>query len=361
MNNVVETMTPREDRIAGVLLGTALGDALGLPMEGLGASAIAADFEAPVTRFHLLGRTGFVSDDTEQAVLTAEAVIAGRGDPDKIVRCFRRALRAWFLRLPFGIGFSTLRACLRLCVGLANSGVRSAGNGAAMRAPIIGAAMADEPFARRYIARQLALITHTDQRAVEGAVFVAELAAECMQAEIEQDRIAMIARAAHVVSHPELRDAIVTACELATAEVPTADAVARLGTSGYVVHTIGFVSYCFAITTGSPLASIQRAISGGGDTDTNAAIVGAWVGALHGASSLPPDLVNQIHDGPFGPTHLRRTATALAGRGPAPRWSCTGAMSRNLALYPVVLGHGLLRLARAVLGRSRTGGGTGER
>lgn len=50
----------------------------------------------------------------------------------------------WFARLPFGIGFGTLRACLRLAMGLQRSGTASAGNGAAMRAAIVGVALAND-------------------------------------------------------------------------------------------------------------------------------------------------------------------------------------------------------------------------
>ncbi len=55
-------------------------------------------------------------------------------------------------------------------------------------------------------------------------------------------------------------------------------------------------------------------------------------------------LVEAIDDGPFGPTHLRALASALAEGRVAPRWSWVRAMARNLALYPVVLAHGVRRL-----------------
>jgi ADP-ribosylglycohydrolase len=45
-----------EDRLAGTLLGTAVGDALGLATEGMSARAIARRF-GRVQRYHLLGRT----------------------------------------------------------------------------------------------------------------------------------------------------------------------------------------------------------------------------------------------------------------------------------------------------------------
>src|SRR3954463_298863 len=102
--------TALTDRLAGTLLGTALGDALGLPAEGMTARAIARRF-GRVDRFRLLGRTGFVSDDTEQAALVAQVLAR---NPDALARCmraFRRSLLGWFCRLPWGVGMATIRSC----------------------------------------------------------------------------------------------------------------------------------------------------------------------------------------------------------------------------------------------------------
>lgn len=138
-------MTLRET-LAGTLVGTALGDALGLPCEGMTARAIARRF-GKVRRFRLLGSTGFVSDDTEQAALVAQCLARHPEDAAECARAFRRALLGWFLRLPWGVGLATVRACLRILLGRDPSGVRSAGNGAAMRAGILGAFFRDRgPF-----------------------------------------------------------------------------------------------------------------------------------------------------------------------------------------------------------------------
>src|SRR6476660_5066069 len=117
------------DRIAGTLLVTALGDALGLATEGMSARAIARRF-GRAERFHLIGRTGFVSDDTEQAALVAQCLARHPDDVDRCVRAFRRSLLGWFCRLPWGVGRATVRACVRIGLGLARRGVMSAGNGA---------------------------------------------------------------------------------------------------------------------------------------------------------------------------------------------------------------------------------------
>lgn len=87
------------DRLAGTLLGTALGDALGLPAEGMSARSISRRF-GRVERFRLLGKAGFVSDDTGQAALVAQSLARHHEDVNLCVRAFRRSLMGWFCRLP---------------------------------------------------------------------------------------------------------------------------------------------------------------------------------------------------------------------------------------------------------------------
>ena len=112
-----------------------------------------------------------------------------------------------------------------------------------------------------------------------------------------------------------------------------------------MVHTLGFASYAFARWGDEPLRAVQEVVAAGGDTDSIAAIVGAWCGARHGTAWIPQDHLTAMHDGPFGPTHLRALARDVSERrGLTARYSPLAAMARNLALYPVVLAHGFRRL-----------------
>jgi ADP-ribosyl-[dinitrogen reductase] hydrolase len=338
-------MADLEDRLTGCLLGVALGDALGLPAEGMSAAAVRRRF-GRVDRFHLLGSTGFVSDDTEQTALLAQSLVRCPSDPETCAAAFRRALLGWFLRLPWGIGMATVRACIRAGVGLRESGVPSAGNGAAMRATVLGLFFHDRPEERRRFGEVLARVTHTDPRGVQGARYVAELAACCTSARTADQ--ALHERARTVVIEAALLTALDRAASLAEEGASTEAAARELGVSGYVVHTVPFALFCL-LRHREPLTALSEAISAGGDTDSIGAILGGWVGALHGEAGLPLDLVERIHDGPFGPTHLRALAAALAaahagGVNRAPAYSPAAAMARNAALLPVILGHGLRRL-----------------
>lgn len=336
------------DLITGTLLGTALGDALGLPCEGMSARSIARRF-GTVDSFRLLGNKGFVSDDTEQAALLAQSLARHPTDVDACARAFGRSLLGWFCRLPWGVGGATVRSCIRLGLGISPSGVMSAGNGAAMRAAIVGVFFLDRSADRRRFGRALAQVTHRDHRAVEGALYVAELAAHLAAGPGTAPLEPLVAAALEVVGQIELKTAIDRACALASSTAATAEAARACGTSGYVLHTVSFATFCFLRFSDDPLRALAEAIGAGGDTDSIGAILGGWLGARHGESALPSPLINQIHDGPFGPSHLRRLAACLAtiragAACPVPRYSHTAALARNLALYPVVLVHGLRRV-----------------
>lgn len=337
-----------EDRLTGCLLGTALGDALGLPLEGLSAPAIDRRF-GRVDRFRLLGATGFVSDDAEQSALIAQSLILHSTNLQACVRAFRRALLEWFARLPWGIGWGTLRSCMRIALGFSPSGADSAGNGAAMRAAVIGVFFHDQAESRAAFSRALAQVTHRDPRAIEGALYVAELAAACTTATAYDSRYVQQSTARRSVVNPELASAVDRAVELAQEGCDARAAALVLGHSGYIVHTAAFATFVFLRHGDDPLMALIEAVNAGGDADSIGAIVGAWVGALHGADALPVHLIDRIHDGPFGPTHLRALGAALAKTkqgepAAAPAFSRLGALFRNLALYPVILGHGFRRL-----------------
>lgn len=298
------------------MLGTAVGDALGLAVEGLSAKRLRRLF-GRVEGYRLLGRTGYISDDTEHTAFVAAALAEAPDDPDRCARRFARRLRGWVLRLPFGVGFATLRACakLLLLVPPSRSGVRSAGNGAAMRAAFSDA---------------LARVTHTDPRAVEGARLVAALAAQAAPD---------LRTAAQEITEPSLREAIGRAQTLVAAGASTEEAARALGVSGFVLHTVPFAAFCAARHGDDPRRALVEAVNAGGDADTIGAIVGALVGARHGRSCLPADLVAALEDGPLGRSHLEALAHALATGERPPGYSAILLLLRNTLLVPVVLAH----------------------
>jgi ADP-ribosylglycohydrolase len=122
----------------------AVGDALGLPREDLSRRRAAKLYGGPPLRHRFAFGRGMISDDTEHAIMTAEALLLTGRDLPRFTAALAWRLRLWLLGIPAGIGLATLRATLKLCLGWSpeHSGVWSAGSGPAMRAPMIGAAAA---------------------------------------------------------------------------------------------------------------------------------------------------------------------------------------------------------------------------
>ncbi len=328
-------------RVVGALVGAALGDALGVPSEGLDGRRVEALGWHRTDRFHLPGGVGWVSDDTEQSALLIEAIARAPNDVGAAVSGFRRALLGWFARLPWGVGLATARACLRIALGLRVSGVVSAGNGAAMRAAALGALFAEDPVRRRAFGRALAEVTHRDPRAVDGALYAAEVAA-ALATGCRPD--AAVDAGIALVESEELAVALRAARDFPR-DAPPAAAAARLGNSGFVVHTLGLSTWALLAGAGDFSAVLGRVLAAGGDTDSVGAIAGAWCGAA-APESLPPGLVERLAAGPFGAARLAALGEAAASRAAGeaavlPAWSGAVAMRQNLGRWPIVIAWGL--------------------
>src|SRR5262245_8675271 len=116
--------------IAGVLLGGAVGDALGLPCENLSRTRIQKLWSGNWQMRFLLGR-GMISDDTEHTLLVAQALLTEADDASQFQRILASKLKWWFAALPGGVGLATAKACLRMWVGFPvdKCAVKSAGSG----------------------------------------------------------------------------------------------------------------------------------------------------------------------------------------------------------------------------------------
>ncbi len=354
-------MPARLDAIEGALLGTALGDAVGLPLENLSPRRAARLFPGPPRPRLVLGR-GWCSDDTEHACLTAQALLASGGEPDAFARSLGWRLRGWVLCAPAGIGFATLRACLKLLVGFPPSwsGVRSAGNGPAMRAALLGVCAPDDARLVAWV-RAATRITHTDPRAEEGALLVA-LAARLGArrrpwAPVDAPGVLAAVRAEAKALRGGLTDDTARALDLVArhlAEEGPALASAlgcARGVTGYMLHTLPVALHAWLRRPGDLRGAIGDVLALGGDTDTVGAITGALVGATAGASTLPADWLARLAEWPRSTAWMRRLADRLARRfsapgeplGPEPLF-WPGLLPRNAFFAAVVLLHGLRRL-----------------
>lgn len=336
----------RAERFAGCLLGSAVGDSLLLPMEGLSRRTIARRFAGPLRQRLLCGR-GMVSDDTEHAVLAAQALLVAGNDAGRFGRALARRLRWWLLGLPAGCGKATGLGLLRSWCGLPpeRSGVRSAGNGPAMRSAIIGLRWADDRERRRSFVAISTSITHRDAQALDAAQAVAEAAAWIVGGE-SIDRLweRWLAEAADPAWTGRLR----TMRDLFDAGAPVDDLAKRIGcpehVSAYALHSVPVALYAWLRHRHDPEACLRAIMACGGDTDTMGAVAGALLGCNDGPSIFPAPLL-RIHAWPMSLGMMRRCAESLArGEARPVLWCWPLQPLRNLGFLAVVLAHGFRRL-----------------
>jgi len=341
----------------GSLLGTAIGDALGLPYEGLSPSRVVRLFPR-TDRHHLLPGRGLVSDDTDHACFTARALLRSGGDREAFTRELARQLRWWFAALPAGTGLATARAAIKLWLRFPpeKSGVWSAGNGPAMRAPIIGVFCGNDPEWLRAMVGASTGITHRDPKAFRAALAVAWAAhlsatGEQITADTYLETLAEVVPDAE---QDELVDLITRAARSAERGEPVVDFAqsigSRSGISGYSYHTVPCVLQCWLRHPEDFGAGLQALIRAGGDTDTTGAIYGGIVGARVGTSGIPVDWQNGLIEWPRSRAWMTSLGRALAASragsitaDPGYFWPAT--LPRNLILLIIVLAHGLRRLA----------------
>lgn len=161
------TVPDIRERLAGLLLGMATGDALGLPAENLSADTIKRRWGGKWKMRFIFGK-GMVSDDTEHTLMVAHALLEHPNDVLKFQRSLAWKLRRWFLCLPGGVGMATARACIKLWFGfsVAGSGVKSGGSGPAMRSALNGAYFAENAEKRKEFVLVSSRLTHRSWQAL---------------------------------------------------------------------------------------------------------------------------------------------------------------------------------------------------
>ena len=344
-----------KNTIIGSLLGSAVGDALGLPMEGL-SKRRQRRLYPDINGYHLLFGRGMVSDDTEHTCMVARSLVTSGGDEGLFTKHLSREMKKWLMALPAGVGFATLRAILKLLVGFPaeKSGVFSAGNGPAMRSPIIGVCFGQTSGKSRNLVRISTRITHTDPKAEHGALAVAVAAGMAGRHEDDPADYLNMLNEALAPDAGEFLGVMNDALESYRAGNSTETFAAHLGLdkgiSGYMYHTVPVVVHTWFRHPRDLRSGLIEVIKCGGDTDTTAAILGGILGAAVGKAGIPPEMIANLRDWPLTTRYLESLGKALGdglaeGEPQSPRrLPFSGSLLRNLFFMIIVLIHGFRRL-----------------
>jgi ADP-ribosylglycohydrolase len=310
-------MTIRE-RALGAFYGLAVGDALGMPTQGLSRETVVELFGRlegfePGPEANEISRglpAGRVTDDTEQAVIVAEALVEGRGRVDAAVLAER--LLAWERDVAARgsldlLGPSTKRALTELQGG---ASVEDAGrwgdtNGAAMRVTPVGIATPPQPLHRLVAAAADAgRVTHNTTIAIAGAAAVAAaVSAGVDGSDVDAaldagERAAEVARThGHYVAGADVARRIGWAVALVRGRDPDDaldDVTELVGTSLATQESVPAAFAIAALSPDDPWRAGLLAAGLGGDSDTIAAMAVAIVGACCGLGAVPADAAHVV-------------------------------------------------------------------
>ncbi len=346
-------MPLNEEHLRGLLYGCVVGDAVGLPAEGLSRKRVAAFYEKKGWRHRLFCGRGMISDDSEQTLFVAQALIKSGGNSVAFQKSLAWKLRWWFVCLPAGVGLATARAIIRLWCGWPahRAGVNSGGNGAAMRVALLGAMFAEDTERRHLFVKASTAITHHNPLAEAGAIAIADMAAWIVRGDPEltlwQDLFACSDE--YVWQHA------ITQLQADVEEGKSVDECAQNmgrahGISGYVMHTVPIVICAFLKHRGDFKASVEAVWNCGGDVDTTGAIIGSLAGLDNGSAVIPQDWLDGLIEWPRSLAVFDRAAIRLMEWTQDPQtikpvgYAWPLIPFRNILFLIIVLLHGFRRL-----------------
>lgn len=280
------------DRAAGVIVASAVGDALGAAYEfGGPVDPVTVEMgEGALTSRH----AGAWTDDTDMAMGILEVLAEGIDihTPEGLTAVAERFL-AWWFDEPDDVGNQTARALYgaRGAADLVRSArdaqaahPHSCGNGSLMRTGPVALGYLDDPEALLHAARAMSELTHPHPDAVAVCQLWSLAIAEAVRS--GDSPMACVQRATSRVPSIGTQS---TSQLLLDAEEASPQ---QLRDNGGAVNALRAAWWAISSTahlTGPAHleAALRAAISLGGDTDTVAAIAGALLGASYGASAIP--------------------------------------------------------------------------
>ena len=272
-------------RAQGCLIGQLAGDALGSLVEFQSAEEIRQQYPDGLRDMTDGGTWGTIAgqptDDSELALMLARTLVE-RGVFDR--EAIREAYLFWYASDPFDCGYTTSSGLM------GHHRPESQSNGAMMRVSPLGIFGANHDLEQvADWARQDAAITHIHQVCQDTSALFAMAIAHTIRTDCEASALyeQLISWAEEITTRESIIETI-----KAAKDVPPDD----YGTNqGWVLIALQNALYQL-LHAPSAEEGIIDTVMQGGDTDTNAAICGALLGAVNGLSAIPERWVETLRN-----------------------------------------------------------------
>lgn len=283
------------DKFTGALLGTHVGDALGMPIEGYMPWTIQQQFGLVSNMLEARLGEGSYTDDTEMMIGIAESLIECKGFDG--AHMARRFLENYHPERGYGSGTYQALYLLKNGISWQEAGHKvfsggSFGNGSAMRIAPVGAFFYDEPQKLRAVAYASSGITHAHPLAQEAAALQAFAVANAIRADPEGEfNTSMFLGDLKSFLSPqrvEFRWKLEKIGDFLLGPTPSQEVVIEiLGHDSTALNSVPTAIYAFLSHHSDFEAALIYAVNLGGDSDTIGAMTGAISGAFHGQKSIP--------------------------------------------------------------------------
>lgn len=307
---VIETPAPREppsraSMCAGAVLGAAIGDAMGHPVEFIGSFDSICERYGPqgVEKYELYWeengqRFAPYTDDTQMAEVVLRSLVDGHADLDETMQRMGRGFVSWSRRPQGGHrapGNACLAGCRRLEEGVPWNecgGPTAGGCGSVMRAYPFGLIFADNLEQAEEWAVAHSKLTHRDPIALAACAAMAIGMARILQGHAPNLVTSEMVAAACRYS---ARTAAMMATAIEEARTGIAPRIVLQRLQAWAAHeAIAAAVYIFTRHPDDPRAAILEGANTPGDSDSIATLAGALIGARCGLEALPPDWVRDV-------------------------------------------------------------------
>lgn len=302
-----------KDRVIGMFLGTAIGDALFMPFETWTKEEIEqhgriSNYIRPDGHKWFDGRgAGTWTDDTQLTLAVAESLISkGKIDMDDLAQQHVVSLQK---EGDLGFGNSTREAILRLSKevhwsesGKTNNPKHGAGNGVAMKVGPIAAYLTKLKENRFNDLANLAAMTHATSLGIESGIAQVLAVKYCFNhseydfsvEEFIQEFRNNLDYTYRVGHTNVLLEQLLMLRYLPLSKMTSEDFIKLFnGGTCYISNSLPF-SYAFFLRNPMSIQALYDVGHAGGDTDTNASMVGGLLGALNGSSIFPQHLIDGL-------------------------------------------------------------------
>ena len=308
--------------IQGCLLGGAVGDALGAPVEFMSLASIRAKYGlVGISNYSpVYGRIGAITDDTQMTLFTAEGLLRAyvranlRGIcsiPSVVCGAYLRWLETqkrsykrrkkgtggwlyhvpelWSQRAPGNTCLSSLEAMKSVKTD-SRAPNDSKGAGGIMRvgpAAMMYAGQGNKALDVFCLAMECAWLTHGHpsgflSAAAYAVVLHAVLCGKSIKEGIDTSKSLLIEHP----DHAEVIHAINAAVRLADDEISDDEAIQELGEAWVGEEALGIALFC-SLRAKNLETGVMLAVNHDGDSDTTGILVGQLLGAKYGLSAIP--------------------------------------------------------------------------